>query len=264
MWENSACIDKPPAMDCSECKESSCCNKVCSWNSKTSLCRDTLTNDVRTASVHLSFKDDPKGASNPSWWFNQVTVRDSSDVSYFAFLGNSFGYGGIQQSTEQPFKGKVIFSIWDQGGCDRDFDDCSGEKVAKTVACGKDVTCMDFGGEGTGRKSYFELDQFPIIGRTYQMAAQAVPVFDDQGNASRMQYTGYFYDNADDGWQLISRIEVTTAGKDWSIHGNYAFVEQWSPKNTLKKRGAAFGPTWMAGDKKDGSDAAEADFVQIP
>jgi len=100
MWEDSACIDKPPARDCSACKNSSCCNDVCSWNSKTSLCRDELTNDVRTASVHLNWAERPKGASNPSWWFNQVTVRDSSDVSYFATMGNSFGYGGIQQLTE--------------------------------------------------------------------------------------------------------------------------------------------------------------------
>jgi len=77
-----------------------------------------------------------------------------------------------------------------------------------------------------------------------------------------MQYTGYFH--GEGGWRLISRIEVTTAGKDWSIHHPYAFVEQWTAWNTLKKRGAAFGPTWMAGDEKDGSDAATATFSQIP
>lgn len=49
---------------------------------------------------------------------------------------------------------RVVFSIWDQGGCDRDHDSnaCSGKQVARTVACGTGIECTDFGGEGTGRK----------------------------------------------------------------------------------------------------------------
>ena len=96
----------------------SMCGGDCEFMTTTNLCRSTLSNDVRTASVHLRFSK-PGGVQQPAWWFQRVVVTDSSDASYFATVGNAFGYGGIQQVRETPFLGRVLFSIWDQG-CDKD------------------------------------------------------------------------------------------------------------------------------------------------
>ena len=48
---------------------------------------------------------------------------------------------------------RILFSIWDQGGCNRDKDpNCPAAQTAQTIACGTGIRCTDFGGEGTGRK----------------------------------------------------------------------------------------------------------------
>jgi hypothetical protein len=140
-----------------------------------------LSNSIRTASVHLLYNS-PYSVASPSWLFQRIVPTKSTDVTYFCGMGNSFGYGGIQQESTswwsgQPY-GHVIFSIWDQGT----------GSLAATVACGNGVTCSDFGGEGTGRKSMLDLSNFPIVGTEYFMATQATSVA-----GGRMQYTGYFY-----------------------------------------------------------------------
>ena len=103
------------------------------------------------------------------------------------------------------------------------------------------MTCTDFGGEGTGRKSQFDSTGLPIIGEEYFMviSARSIPL-------NRIHYSGYFFDPvADGGWRLLSRIEVNRGQQEWSLHGLYAFVEQWVEGNTLKPRGAVFGPSFM-------------------
>ena len=77
--------------------------------------------------------------------------------------GHSFGYAGFQQSSENPFQGRVLFSIWDQGGCDQDVNsNCPADQLAQTTQCGTGIQCTGFGGEGTGRKSIV-YDIFPPI-----------------------------------------------------------------------------------------------------
>ena len=47
--------------------------------------------------------------------------------------------------------------------------------LASTLLCGTGVTCTDFGGEGTGRKSYFPLLTFPSFGTEFHMAIDSEP-----------------------------------------------------------------------------------------
>ena len=81
-----------------------------SQGKKTSLCRPHLTNDVRTASVHLQYPANPGRwvvAGDPggfvpgkvSWFINRIEVVDSASVSYFASNADRFGYGGLLQLT---------------------------------------------------------------------------------------------------------------------------------------------------------------------
>ena len=106
---------------CAECggagTDKASCGGQCAWMSRSGVCRDAFSNKVRTSSVHLNYEM-PRVAPKPLWWFQRVVVRDSADVSYFASSVHAFGYGGVQQVTTapQPFAGRAIFSIWDQGG----------------------------------------------------------------------------------------------------------------------------------------------------
>jgi len=161
-----------------------------------------------------------------------------------------FGYGGVQQVDWNT--GRVIFSLWDQGGCDQDKGNCNPDDMAKTVACGSGVICTGFGGEGTGRKSYFDTSLLPNTDEEYYFVTQAKYL----GN-NRMEHTGYFYASALGGWKLLSRIEVSTNNNQkWWLSGLYSFVEQWDAIKTTEDRAALFGPSYMA-------DENGQDFYQI-
>jgi len=249
-WINNQCqLDAklcgdtgPSVVSCSQCPngEYGCNgNGDCAWMTNTNLCRDKFADDIRTASVHLIYSKPPE-VSQPAWWFQRVIPKALSDATYMSSNVYDFGYGGIQQVDSNT--GRVIFSLWDQGGCDQDVGNCNPEDLAKTTACGTGVTCTGFGGEGTGRKSYFDTNQIPNTDEEYFFVTQAKYL----GN-KRMEHTGYFYSSALGGWKLLSRIEVSTnnAGK-WWISGLYSFVEQWAAIKTTEDRAALFGPSYMA------------------
>ncbi|GMI46650.1 hypothetical protein TrCOL_g11442 [Triparma columacea] len=257
MWDtsSSSCVDQKvdcgedgpsDAETCDDCGSSEdVCQGECSFNPIDSTCRPEFSNNVRTASVHLSYTL-PSTVSEPSWWLQRIEPVSSSSATYFCGVGNSYGYGGIQQvdgdSTSDPPNGKVIFSIWD-GGCDQDQDpDCDPGLLAATLICGTGVTCTDFGGEGTGRKSYFSTDQVPVVGQEYFMAVHAEPTLND-----RVIMTGYFYSEST-GWRLLSKIDTNQSGKPWYLSGLYSFVEQWTEGNTLEPRDAMYGPSFISGD----------------
>mmetsp|Transcript_23490 Transcript_23490/g.35667 ORF Transcript_23490/g.35667 Transcript_23490/m.35667 type:complete len:500 (-) Transcript_23490:113-1612(-) len=222
----------------------------CAWHQSTNLCRDAFSDEVRTASVHLNYQSP---INQPAWLFQRVIPTASEDATYFASNGHRFGYGGIQQVND--FTGRVIFSLWDQGGCDQDLGGCDSDDLAQTVACGEGVTCASFGGEGTGRKSYFDTPALPVINEEYFFVTQAAYL----GNR-RMEYTGYFYFQGS--WKLLSRIQVSTnQNEEWWLGGLYNFVEQWSAIDTTKDRAALFGPAFMA--STDGDDFTQVSGVSF-
>ena len=166
MWDSSSASCVPKAVDCgsggpsdaSICDDcgttADVCGGECSFNTIDNTCRPAFSNAVRTASVHLNYKV-PEAVTEPAWWFQRIEPVAASSATYFCGVGNSYGYGGIQQvdgSAASPGNGKVLFSIWD-GGCDQDKDTtCDPNTLAATLICGIGVTCTNFGGEGTGRK----------------------------------------------------------------------------------------------------------------
>ena len=250
---------------CDQCgrSEESCSGGDCVFNAATSLCRPHLTNDVRTASVHLNYPDPGNlvdGAA--SWWFNRIEVVNSSSVSYFASNGHRFGYGGLQQvsasGADGSFVGKVIFSLWDQG-CDQDVNpSCDPSTLATVVSCGDGVTCEGFGGEGTGKKSWFYFNNWDIRAEYYFVThARRISGF-------RVQYAGYFHSDGSD-WRHLATFEVNTGGADWDLNGLYSFVEQWSPQDTDQRRSALYGPSFVSDyGSDDGGGAGCPSFVQMP
>jgi len=233
----SSCAQCPPGKDGCIDENAPFDPDSCAWHPSTGLCRDAFSDNVRTASVHLEFSSP---ISKPAWLFQRVIPIASEDATYFATNGHSYGYGGIQQVNDSY--GQFIFSLWDQGGCDQDIGECDEDNLAKTIACGDGVTCESFGNEGTGRKSEFQVDNFPIINEEYYFVTQAAYL----GNR-RMEYTGYFYFEGN--WKLLSRIQVSTnQSEEWWLKGLYTFVEQWDEVDTTKDRAALFGPAFMASE----------------
>ena len=204
------------ANSCSQCPSTAtqCSSSDCIYHASTGLCREQLTNEVRTASVHLRYPD-PSSLVNgdPSWWFNRIEVVDSSSVSYFASNGHALGYGGLQQVDKGnggSFTGKVIFSLWDQG-CDQDVDvDCDPSTLATVTSCGVGVTCEGFGGEGTGKKSWFYFNGWSLRSPFY-FVTHARNV-----GGGRVQYAGYFY-GTELGWKHLATFEVNYGPGGWYL-----------------------------------------------
>lgn len=224
---------------CSACPEGSCDSEDCTFHTRTNLCRDAFSDEVRTASVHLHYQT-PSSVTKPAWYFQKVVPTALEDATYVMTNGFQYGYGGIQKVDSNL--GAIIFSIWDH--CDEENDaDCSVEEQADLVFCGEGVDCGDFGGEGTGRKSirYIEGGTFPAVGKEYYFITQAHL----NTETSKMEYTGYFHD--DGTWKLMSRLMLKELpGKDWWFTGMHSFLEQWTNVDTTKNRAAMYGPSFIA------------------
>lgn len=152
-WENGACVDR--LVGCSDATTNNECTTTsedCSWNTWTNLCRQKLSDDVRTASVHLNY-DIPGTVEKPAWFFQRIVPQATADATYLSSNGHRFGYGGIQRV--QGNVGRVLFSLWDQGGCDQDLGGCDPDNVAITVACGDGVTCTSVSGGKKEREREF-------------------------------------------------------------------------------------------------------------
>ena len=256
LLDSVQCGGGATASKCADCPSGAggCGNTDCAWHTSTNLCRDALSDEVRTASVHLVYDNSViyplKG--KPAWWFQRVIPTDSADTTYWSSNGHAFGYGGIQNPDSTT--GRVIFSLWDQGGCDQDFGECETANLAQTVACGEGVTCTGFGGEGTGRKSYYDREAF-VVDEPHYFVTQAVYL-----GGRRMEYTGYFYEN--EKWRLLSRIQVSTdANEKWWLDGMYSFVEQWYKGQTTLPRGGLFGPSFLA--TTDGTNFVQVDSAMF-
>lgn len=259
---------------CSDCSSTQCTGTLdCELMPETNLCRYVLKDDSRSASTHLHYYV-PQDLKKPAWWFQRLEIESATDSSYFATSGHRFGYAGFQQSSDSPFEGRILFSIWDQGGCDQDKDpNCPPEQIAKTVLCGTGVKCVDFGGEGTGRKSIIYSGDVPLTEQPYYMVVHA-----KHAGRYRMQYSAYFYIpdkkswgssehergpyiGTSPGWRFLSRIEVgTDAQEQWHIRNLYSFVEQWAPIKGLSTRAGLFGASFVAEQDFTGGAAS---FEQI-
>ena len=103
---------------------------------------------IACRSVHLGYKA-PKGTE----FYNELTVEESAEGTYFMACGFRMGYFGIQEQSNG--RKVVIFSVWDPGGQD-DPNTVEDEKRVRVLHHDPDVKVKRFGGEGTGGQSFFE------------------------------------------------------------------------------------------------------------
>jgi len=58
-----------------------------------------------------------------------------------------------------------------------------------------------------------------------------------------VRYDGYFFAQELGGWNLLSKIKVSSSGKPWYLHSMASFVEQWHGGGFGDLRWGLFGPS---------------------
>jgi hypothetical protein len=197
-------------------------------------------------SVHLQYPA-PRGSA----FYNEVTVRQSADGTYFCACGFSGGYFGIQELASG--KKLVIFSVWDPTSGD-DPKKVPPEKRVKLLHQGDGVRVGRFGGEGTGGQSFFDYDW--KVGQTYRFLVTSAPDGKD-----RTAYTGYFYLPDRKEWKKLVTFSTLAAGKP--LGGYYSFVEDFRRNrvSATKVRKAEYGNGWVKTEKGEWLPLTKARFT---
>jgi hypothetical protein len=198
-------------------------------------------------SVHLGYPVPPD--SKITWFYNEVTPKQTPVWSYFMACGFSRGYFGIQVNS--PTERRVIFSVWDSGKEPTDRSKVADDNRVRLIAKGPGVYAGDFGNEGTGGHSHLV---YPWkTGQTYRFLVSAQP--DGTGTI----YTGYFYFPEKKAWGLIASFRAPKDGE--TLRGLYSFVEDFGPGNGYMKRYALFGPAWVRTDDGTWDELTTARFT---
>lgn len=194
---------------------------------------DKSLEGIACRSVHLQYPA-PEGVA----FYNEVTVEQSADGTYFMACGFDKGYFGIQELADG--KKVVLFSVWDPGA-QNDPKSVEAERQVKALGQGEGVRVKRFGGEGTGAQSLRDCDW--KVGQTCRFFVKATP----QGD--RTEYAAYFRPADAKAWTHMATFS-TLNGKP--MHGFYSFVEDFRRNrvSATKVRRAAFGNGWV--QKPDG------------
>ncbi|MEO6808902.1 MAG: DUF3472 domain-containing protein [Isosphaeraceae bacterium] len=196
---------------------------------------DERLKGIACRSVHLQFPA-PAGLA----YYNEVTVDQSSEGTYFCVCGFNQGYFGLQELANG--KKLIIFSVWDPGQ-QNDPNAVHPEDRVKLRYQGEGVRVGRFGNEGTGGQSFFD---FPWkTGQTYRFLVTARP------DSERTAYAAYFYLPDAQRWTHLVTFSTKTDKK--AIGGYYAFIEDFRRNrvSATKEREARFGNGWVQTDKKD-------------
>jgi hypothetical protein len=189
---------------------------------------------IACRSVHLGYP-----AAEGVAFYNEVTVDQSADGTYFMACGFDMGYFGIQELADG--KKVVLFSVWEPGP-QNDPKAVDEERRVKLVAKGEDVRIGRFGGEGTGGQSFFDYDW--KAGETYRFLVTA------KADDKRTEYAGHFYLPDKKEWIHLVTFSTLAGGK--GLRGYYSFIEDFRRNrvSATKARQAHFGNGWIKA--KDG------------
>src|SRR5262245_53233256 len=156
---------------------------------------DEKLKGIACRSVHLGYP-----APDGSAFYNEMTVEESADGTYFMAAGWSKGYFGIQELANG--KKLVLFSVWDPTAGD---DPMKVDAAKRVKLLHKDdaVRVQRFGGEGTGGQSFFDYDWKK--GQPYRFLVTAKP----DGDA-RTAYAGYFFVPEKKEWKHLVTFSTIT------------------------------------------------------
>ena len=188
---------------------------------------------IACRSVHLRYAA-PEGVA----FYNEVTVRQSAEGSYFMVCGFNKGYFGIQE--QSGGKKVVLFSVWDPGR-QNDPRVTPEDRRVKVVYQDEKVRVKRFGGEGTGGQCFYDYDW--KVGETYRFLVTSRVV------EGRTEFAGYFFHPETKDWKHLVTFSTLAAGK--GLGGYYSFIEDFRRNrvSTTHVRAARFDNGWVkAGD----------------
>ena len=153
------------------------------------------------------------------WIYGELVVERSTRGSYFAAIGFTGGYFGIQELVDGS---KVaLFSVWDPGD-PFDFsarpDDVAEKLRTKNLYAGEGVTIKRFGGEGTGGQSRMPFDW--TIGEPCRFAVSV-----RRDGVRRAAFTGYLY--RDGAWFKMATFSTLATKGGASLRDVYSFIEDF-------------------------------------
>ena len=197
-------------------------------------------------SVHLHY-----AAAAGDLFYNEVTVEQTTDGSYFMACGWNTGYFGMQQLESSTNK-VVIFSVWDPTQGD-DTNKVPLEQRVEILHEGVGAKIRRFGGEGTGGQCLW-----PYIWETNETCRFAVRATVDGDKTS---YAGWFFDNHTRAWRHLVTFRTRTGGR--SLRGYYSFIEDFrrDGRSVNEVRRASFGSGWVRDLKGEWISLRRATFT---
>jgi hypothetical protein len=192
---------------------------------------DETLEGIACRSVHLFYT-----AQKGNAFYNEVTVQNSADGTYFMACGWSKGYFGIQELANG--KKLVLFSVWDPAAGDNPAT-VPAEKRVKMLHKDAQVRVGRFGNEGTGGQSFFDYDWKPQT--TYRFLVTATA-----DGAERTAYSGYFFIPEKKEWKHLVTFSTLTPKGDL-LQGYYSFIEDFrrNKVSATKVRKAVFANGWI-------------------
>ncbi len=203
----------------------------------------------RGPSVHLSYEA-PAGKAI-EWFYNEVTVPEGQDPTGSYFMANGFGQGYFGMQVKGQDERWVLFSVWSPFTTDNPNEIPDDHRV-KLLAKGKDVHGGEFGGEGSGGKSYLI---YPWkSGATYRFLNRAHP----DGNG-RTIYTAWFFAPELGKWQLIASFSRPKT--DTHLTGIHSFLENFADSKGYLGRSALYGNQWVCDTDGNWTEVTKTRFT---
>ncbi len=210
-----------------------------------SIQADEKLRGIACRSVHLGYP-----AEEGIAFYNEMTVRQSAEGTYFMVCGWGKGYFGIQELVD---KQKVIlFSVWDPGE-QNDPTQVTEDNRVKLLHKDDAVRVGRFGNEGTGGQSFFDYDW--KLDTTYRFLVTA------RADGQRSEYGGYFFVPETKQWKHLVTFSTPTGGE--LLRGHYCFVEDFRRNrvSTTQTRRAEFGPGWVQAANGEWTPLRKARFT---
>ncbi len=210
------------------------------------IAQDNTKKPKACRSVHLQFK-----SPESNYFFNQVTVRQSSPGTYFCVCGWNKGYYGIQELGNR--KKLLIFSVWDSN--EDNPNATPKEKRVQVLYKDEKVRTGRFGYEGSGGQSFYDYDW--KLNETYSFMVGA------KANGERTEYSGYFLVPETNQWKHLITFSTITKANEKKLRGYYSFIEDFlrNGVSETKVRRAEFGIPWLKNSENKWIPAKTAIFT---